>query len=84
MALKGKGHDLSKVTLSRHLSGSRLGLQLGGILLREVDGHIHSPIPRSLFSVTQVARPRKTQRSSEIDGTHGEHEDDSERLTAVW
>jgi hypothetical protein len=55
LTFEGAGDDLSKVTLGRHLSGARLGLQRGGILLREVNGHIHKPVPSSVFSVTHGA-----------------------------
>jgi hypothetical protein len=48
-AFKSAGDDLSKVALGRHVSGTRLRFQVGGILFRQIYRHVHGGIPIYYF-----------------------------------
>ena len=54
LTFEGALHDLGKVALGRHLSGTRLRLQRGGIFLGEINCQVHG----FLLHVNPAARVR--------------------------
>jgi len=57
LTFKGARHDLSKVALSRHASGTSLRFKRGRILLRQVDRQVHMFLLQSNLSQCAPGEP---------------------------